>query len=101
MQKIPLFSNLLKLYVIPILRHAGSEGGTAVVNKSKNLSIILRVVNFPSTIKNFNDIPNPIIVIIPINIIYFTESLVKVSLSFFGYKIPPIKLPLNVLNPVL
>ena len=32
---------------------------------------------------------------------YFTESLVKVSLSFLGYNIPAIKLPLNVLNPVL
>ena len=98
---MPLSLSLLKLYVIPILRQAGSEGGTAVVNRSKNLSMISLVVNSPSFIKNFSEIAKPTIVMIPMMIIYFTESLVKVSLSFLGYKIPPIKFPLKVLKPVL
>ena len=100
MQKIPCFFNLLKLYVIPTLRHAGREGGTAVVNKSRNFSTISLVDNSPSTIKYFKDIPKPMMHKIPIKIIYLTESLVNLSSSGFGYKIALIKLPLKVLNPV-
>ena len=44
---------------------------------------------------------NPTTVNIPIKIIYLIESLVNLSSSFLGYNIPPIKLPLKVLNPVL
>ena len=49
MQNICLSLNLLKLYVIPILKQAGKDGGTAVVNKSKNLSIISLALFSPST----------------------------------------------------
>ena len=66
------------------------------MNKSKKRSIISLAVSSPSTIKNFKDIKKPTIVIIPIIIIYLTESRVNLSLSFFGYNIPAIKLPLNV-----
>ena len=80
--------------------HAGKDGGTAVVIKSKNFSTISLFVSSASTIKNLSEMPKPITHNILMKIIYLRLSLEKVSSSGLGKSIALIKFPLNVLNPV-
>ena len=63
---------------------AGKEGGTALVNKSKNLVIISLLVSSASTIKNLREMAKPIKHKITIKIIYLRLSLEKWSSSGFG-----------------
>ena len=95
---IPHFPNRSRAAEIPMLRQAGSEGGTVVVIRSRDF-ITVSLKEFFS--KKGNEIQKPTNAINPINRIYFTESLWNLISTSLGNKIERIKFPFTVLNPVL
>ena len=93
------FFNLCKLLDIPRLRQVGREGGTAVVNNSKNLKVSSSADTSSST-KYFKETKYPTKHTIIIKTIYLKESFLKSSSSSSGKITDDSICPLKVLKPV-
>ena len=98
-QKMLNFFNLCKLLDIPRLRQVGREGGTAVVNNSKNLKVSSSA-DTSSSIKYFKETKYPTKHTIIIKTIYLKESFLKSSSSSSGKITDDSICPLKVLKPV-